>query len=202
MRFITSSAILAGMAQVVLGQDQGGVSLSTALSNYTELSTFGTILNAFPQLLTQLVPQDQNLRVTILIPSNDAFKKFVNETGTEATSLPVEQLLPVLKYHILAAKMTSRNFTNGDKKGVVVPTLLREKLYNNRSAGQALINTFGAQAAEGNVLYISPDPIAKAKLKVRQSNPSANVRGGLGATSVVRAVDGEFMGGNFQIIDT
>jgi len=199
MRFFAAAALVAGLAQTALGQE--GVSLSAAVSNYTELSNFGEILKNFPALLTQLVPQDLGLRITILIPSNSAFEKFSKATGGPATSLAPEKLLAVFQYHILAAKLTSRNFTNS-KQGIVVPTLLREKLYNNRTAGAALVNTFGAAAAEGNVLFVSPDPIAKAKLRVRQSTPSVNARGGLGATSSINAVDGEFAGGAFQIIDT
>jgi len=201
MRLITASALVAGMAQVAFGQDQGGLSLAAAVSNYTELSTFSQVLTTFPTLLTQLVPADLGLRVTILIPSNSAFEKFTKSSGQAATSLPLSQLTAVFQYHILAAQMTSKNFTSS-KSGIVVPTLLREKLYNNRTAGQALVNTFGAAAAEGNVVYVSPDPISKAKLKIRQSSPSVNIRGGLGATSSISAIDGEFNGGAFQIIDT
>ena len=201
MRFVTSGALVAGLAQMALGQEQGGLSLSAALSNYTELSSFSQVLTTFPTLLTLLVPANLGTRITILVPSNSAFEKFIKANNGQApTSLPVDKLSAIFQYHILAAQLTSRNFTT--PRGITVPTLLREKLYNNRSAGAALVNTFGAAASEGNVLFVAPDPIAKAKLRVRQGTPSVNARGGLGETSTISAIDGQFDGGAFQIIDT
>lgn len=200
MRFFTNGAALAlGVAQVALAQQ--GVDLGTAIASNPNLSSFGQILSKFPGLVSSLIPQAQE--VTVLVPSNAAFEKFVDQTGQEPTSLPTEQLVAIFKYHVMAAKLTSKNFTA--RRGIVVPTLLKDEQYNNRSAGAQLVNTFGPEAAQGNVLYISPDTINPAKLRVRQagnSSTSVNLRGGLGVTASVDAVDGEFGQGAYQIIDT
>lgn len=176
--------------------------LATAISNYTDLSSFRSALTSFPSLFDSVLPSSPT-GVTVLIPSDDAFQKFLNQTGTELTSLPFSLLVATLQYHVLDAEMTSANFTA--PRGVTVPTLLTDQQYNNRSAGAELIDTYGENAAKGQVLFISPDPISPARLRVRQPSrrdTNVNLRGGLGQGGVMTAVDGVWTGGYFQVIDT
>jgi transforming growth factor-beta-induced protein len=200
MRSSLTSALLLSLVHLGRTQGDGGLSLGNAIANYTELSQFAGLLNQSPGVVSSFVPQTIS-GITILIPSNKALDKFVQQTGQSLTALPTLQIQTILQYHVLAAKMTSRNFTAA-RRGLTIPTLLKDKLYNNRSAGPELVQTFGASASEGNVLFISPDPISQAKLRVRQQGSSANARGGLGGTSSIDAVDGTFDMGYFQIIDT
>jgi len=197
MRVFSAGAVLLGLAQ--LGACQGQ-DLLGAIANDTRLTSFAGILKAFPNLVSNIVPQSFPA-VTILIPSNTAFDQFVKQTGQDPTSLPLDKLMAIFQYHVMAAGVTSKNFTV--PKGIVVPTFLKAELYNNRTAGDQLVASYGQEAAQGNVLYISKDPINPAKLKVRQSGDGdVNLRGGLGGTSTVHAVDGKWIGGYYQIIDS
>ncbi len=195
--FASSTVALAATASLVLGQ-QIGSDLATAVGSFSQLSTFQQLLTDFPGLLLSAVSQNGS-GLTVLAPSNDAFQKYMNQTGQQLTSLPLNQLVATFRYHIMAAKMTSKDFTV--PRGVVVPTLLKDQLYNNRTAGPQLVNTFGADAAQGNVLFVSQDPINPAKLKVRQAS-NVSLRGGLGETATMDPVDGQWSQGYFQIIDT
>ncbi len=184
-----------------MGLCQQGADLATAIANNTELSSFAQLLANFPSLLGSLIPEAIPA-VTVLIPTNAAFDKYVKQTGQQPASLPLNQLQALLEYHIMAAPMTRRNFTV--PRGLVIPTLLRDSQYNNRSAGAQLVGSFGQDAAQGNVLFVSQDPINPAKLKVRQqaSIGDANLRGGLGGTATISAIDGYWDLGYFQMVDT
>jgi len=86
---------------------------------------------------------------------------------------------------------------------LIVPTLLKDQKYNNRSAGADLINQYGADAALGNVLYVSKDLINPVKFKVRQQQDSGvALRGGMGQGATINAVDGTWDLGYFQIVDS
>ncbi|KAJ9156070.1 FAS1 domain-containing protein [Pleurostoma richardsiae] len=184
------------MAPVALCQ-QGG-DLIGAIANYTELSTFSQVLQANPSLNTAFPTDGEG--ITLLIPDNAAFEKLFNQTNQSVQAFNADLFLPVLRYHIMAAKLTSKNFTT--PRGLTVPTLLTGDEYNNRSAGADLVNDYGSQAAEGQVLAVSKDPINPAKLRLRQSSAEgASLRGGLGLTASVSAVDGQWSLGYFQIID-
>jgi hypothetical protein len=201
MRVTSVAALILGLGKSVLAQD-----LPKALSQYPELSMFQGLISQVPGGVTQLLPRgispNSSQGVTVLIPSDTALKSFLNTTGVpDITSVPPDQLVNILFYHIMYAKLTSGNFSAPG--GLIVPTLLKDKKYNNRSAGAELINTYGTEAAQGNVLYISKDPITPAKFRVRQKQDnSAALRGGMGEGGTINAVDGKWDLGYFQIIDT
>ncbi len=84
---------------------------------------------------------------------------------------------------MLAAALTSQNLTR--PRGLVLPTLLVGELYKNCSAGQGLINTYGADAAQGNVVFASEAAINPARRLLR-----------------LKTDDGVFSLGYFQIADS
>ncbi len=199
MRLTSILAPTLGLVQSVFGQE-----LSTALSRYPEASTFQGLVSQVPGGVSSLLPSglspNSSNGVTVLIPSNKAFSTFLNASNLpNVTSVPLDQLVNILYYHIMAAKMTSANFSSPD--GVIVPTLLKDKKYNNRSAGAELVDQYGADAAQGNVLYVSKDPINPVKLRVRQQDSGVALRGGMGQGATINAVDGAWDLGYFQIVD-
>jgi transforming growth factor-beta-induced protein len=200
MRVTSIVALTLGLAQSVLAQD-----LSTALSKYPEVSTFQGLISQVPGGVSSLLPSglspNSSNGVTLLIPSNKAFSTFLNASNlANITSVPLDQLVNILFYHIMYSKLTSANFSSPD--GLIVPTLLKDQKYNNRSAGTELINQYGADAAQGNVLYISKDPISPVKFRVRQQQDSGvALRGGMGQGATINAVDGAWDLGYFQIVD-
>ncbi|OIW31580.1 FAS1 domain-containing protein, partial [Coniochaeta ligniaria NRRL 30616] len=179
--------------------------LPSALSKYPETSTFQGLISQVPGGVSSLLPSgitpNSTEGVTVIIPSNKAFEAFLNASNlANITSVPLDKLVNIFQYHIMYAKLTSTNFSSPD--GLIVPTLLKDQIYNNRSAGADLINTYGADAAQGNVLYVSKDPVNPVKFRVRQQGSSVALRGGLGQDGVVTAVDGSWDLGTFQIVDT
>ncbi|KAH8912022.1 FAS1 domain-containing protein [Coniochaeta sp. PMI_546] len=201
MRVISLVALSLGLSGSVLTQE-----LPAALSQYPEVSTFQGLISQVPGGVSSLLPSglspNSTKGVTVLVPSNNAFSNFLNASHlTNITSVPLDQLVNILYYHIMYAKLTSANFSAPN--GLIVPTLLKDQLYNNRSAGADLINTYGADAAQGNVLYISKEPINPVKFRVRQQQDnSAALRGGMGQDGLINAVDGTWDLGYFQIVDT
>lgn len=201
MRVTSIIGVTLGLCRsLVLAQD-----LPTALANYPETSTFQGLIGQVPGGVSGLLPSglspNSSNGVTLLIPSNSAFSTFSNGTNSvNITSLPLDQLLDILLYHIMYAKLTSANFSSPD--GLIVPTLLNGQQYNNRSAGAELIKLYGADAAQGNVVYISQEPINPVKFRVRQQqNSGVALRGGMGQGATMNAVDGTWDFGYFQILD-
>jgi hypothetical protein len=191
MKISSSIALLLSSASFVLSQE-----LATALSSYKQTSIFTSLISGDPQLITQLLtPQPRGY--TILVPTDDAFSRYSQKHGVNVTSLTIPELTSILQYHILAANLTSGNFTQ--PLGITVPTLLTTEANNNRTAGAALIEQFGEQAA-GQVLFISKDATQPAKFRVRQSQ-TISARGGLAESANLDAVDGSFAQGKFQLVD-
>lgn len=202
MRVPSIIAVTLGFGHSVLGQD-----LATALSKYPEASTFQSFIGQVPNggiasLIPTGISPNSTEGVTVLVPTNAAFQKFLNTTNaTSITDLRFTALLPILKYHIMYAKLTSSNFSA--QSGLIVPTVLQDEEYNNRSAGADLINTYGQQAANGAPLYVSHDPINPFKFRIRQSqNGGVALRGGQGQVGSINAVDGQWDLGYFQLVDT
>lgn len=194
IRLLGSALCLAQIALCQVGADLG-----TTIAKYPELSQFGKILNDNPSL-TSVFPPNSTHGITLLVPNNDAFEKLYNETGVSIEGVGTKRLVLILKYHIMMASLTSQNFT--DSRGITVPTLLREEQYNNRSAGAGLVDKYGQDPAQGQVVYISQDPINPAKLRVRQNTSNVSIRGGLGGVASIEPVNAQWSLGYIQITDT
>jgi hypothetical protein len=187
-----------------LGRCASAQGLSTALSSHPEVSTFRGLIDQVPGGVSSLLPSgisaNSSKGVTVLVPSNTAFSTFLSASNlTNITSVPLNQLVNIMFYHIMYAKLTSANFSSPN--GLIVPTLLKDQQYNNRSAGTELINQYGADAAQGNVLYVSKDPVNPVRFMVRQQGSGIALRGGMGKGATMQAVDGAWDLGYFQIID-
>lgn len=193
-RLFASALCLSQIAHCQIGADLG-----TTIAKYPELSQFGKVLNDNPSL-TSVFPANTTHGITLLVPNNDAFEKLYNETGVSIEGVGNKRLVSILKYHIMMANLTSQNFT--DSRGLTVPTLLREEQYNNRTAGPALVDKYGKDPAQGQVVYISKDPINPAKLRVRQNTSNVSLRGGLGSVASIEPVNAQWSLGYIQITDT
>lgn len=190
--------VAASICPTVSGQSQAD--LSAAVSKFPQLSSFNSLLGSNPNLLGSLISSGMSQGVTLLIPSNDAFDKYTNKTGSNVTSLPPDTLSVTLQYHIMAAPLTSANFSSA--QGIIVPTLVTNVGNNNRTAGAALINTYGQQAAQGQVLFVSKSTAAPGKFRVkRQQGKTAQISGGDAQGASMNAIDAQWSGGYFQIID-
>lgn len=177
-------------------------SLSNALSQYADLSTFNSLINSQPSILGNITTGSDH-KVTLLAPTNDAITNFLRQSNiSDVTLLPADRLLAILQYHTLDAGLTTTNFSA--PRGITVPTKLRDTIYNLRSPGPAIINQYGDEA-QGQVLFVSQDTINPAKFRVRQDSSSdkktANLRAGLGQNAELTALDGEWDGGYFHSID-
>ncbi|KAK3347223.1 FAS1 domain-containing protein [Lasiosphaeria hispida] len=126
--------------------------LSAALAGHSSLTGFQQLVGLRADVVNQLVSESPSL--SILAPSNDAFSSYIATTGKQLADEPSDVLKDILSYHILAASLTSTNFSAS--KGLTIPTLLSGELYNNRSAGTELVQTFGAGAG-GQVVFTLPD---------------------------------------------
>jgi transforming growth factor-beta-induced protein len=193
------SVLLAlGLLQPALCQRAG--QLAAAIASYPDLSSFKSLLDSSSKHFDGILSGDSSKNITVLIPTNEAFTKYAdNNQNNPVTSLPDSNLTILMQYHIIDAAVTST--TVKAPRGITAPTLLKDTQYNNRSGGAQLAADYGAGAAQGQVLFISPDPINPVRLRVRQAT-SVSLRGGLAQTGVMQVLDGQWPGGYFQSIDT
>ncbi|EQB57267.1 fasciclin domain-containing protein [Colletotrichum gloeosporioides Cg-14] len=174
-------------------------SLIDALGNYSDLSSFQSILKNAPGLIAANAQRG----ATVLVPTNEALETYVKQNNaTNISQLPLEKLSSIFQYHTLDAALTSANFSV--PKGLTVPTKLTDKANNLRSPGPALLRQFGAEAT-GQVLYISKETSASSsKFRVRQgtSGEKSELQAGLGQTGELTGIDGVWNGGYFQVVNT
>jgi uncharacterized surface protein with fasciclin (FAS1) repeats len=194
-RFLVATAFFAAWAE--------GQSFLTAISQFPQLSNFTTLMYDNPGLAGALLTSNATslTQITVLVPDNSAFDKLEASLGAPVGSLSVEQLEPILQYHLLVGKLTTNNFTV--QNGTTVPTFLSGPKYNNRSAGAALGSSGAANDPHnGQVVFIQATSANSNQFIVRQlASPVATVQGGLGHQVNMTAVDGYWDGGVFQIVD-
>ncbi len=223
MPFPTSSWLAAAVAAVALGLLPGLASadaasdLTAALAAYPSLSSFRQIVSDVPGIINALVPDggsdddgsassgSTNINVTVLAPSNGALSAYAAaHGGASLTNLSTSALTDILSYHILAAPLTSTNFTA--PRGLTIPTLLIDKLYNNRTAGADLEAAYGTGgAAAGQVVYVKQQlqaSVSKNKA-ARQSvgDDSVQLQAGLAQTANVTALDASWSLGYIHMVD-
>ena len=181
-------------------------SFLTAISEFPQLSNFTSLMYDNPSLAGALLTSNASSlgRITVLVPDNSAFDKLEVKLKAPIGSLTVQQLEPILQYHLLVGQLTTKNFTV--QNGTTVPTFLTGPMFNNRSAGAAL-GSSGAvdDPHNGQVVFIEAANAKSTRSKrftVRQlASPVATVQGGLGHQINMTAVDRYWDGGVFQIVD-
>lgn len=176
--------------------------LRDAISGYTSLSTFSTLVEKSPEAFDKVL--DGRTNITVLVPTNDAITDYLKTSGqTDVTKLKDEDLKTLFLYHTMVASLKSTAFDGTG--GLAVPTLLEDKTYNNRTAGEGLEAQFGANAT-GQVLFAGKVEEKSSKVKRQQSGAGGTVqiRAGLAQDVEMTTVDGSWGPNNsstFQIID-
>src|SRR5271155_5361204 len=146
-RFLVAGAFFAAQAEAQ--------SFLTAISQFPQLSNFTSLMYDNPGLAGALLTSNATslTQITVLVPDNSAFDMLEARLGAPIGSLTVEQLEPILQYHVLVGRLTTSNFTV--QNGTTVPTLLTGPEYNNRSAGAALGSSGAANDPHnGQVVFI------------------------------------------------
>ncbi|CEI67915.1 unnamed protein product [Fusarium venenatum] len=175
--------------------------LAGAISNYSSLSLFRSLLSSAPQaLITSLSEKDSN--VTVLIPTNDAIKGYLKASSvSDVTELNQTELQVFFSYHVLSASLKSSDFD--DPRGLSVPTLLQNSQFNNRSAGPQIESQFG-KGSDGQVVFASRQDRNNKRADDDLGGPNVILRAGLAQDVKMTAVDGSW-GTNsinsFQIVD-
>jgi uncharacterized surface protein with fasciclin (FAS1) repeats len=125
---------------------------------------------------------------TILVPSNDAFTKYLGTTGHPFESIGPKQIRTILQYHTLNASLTSAILAHNPD--IVLSTQLTDTQYNLiGSTANTNLNV------KGQVLYIT-------SRGSRNKSSTASVGSGLGSIGKMDVVDGAWSGGRFQIVDS
>lgn len=192
--------LVAGLALLDLAVAQDArQSLKSSIEEFPQLSIFASILDAAPRSLQNVV-QAQSENITVMIPDNDAITSYFTTNGvTSVGDLRDEDIESFLSYHVLVASLKSADFDD-KPRGQVIPTLLKEEEFNNRTAGPQIRQSFGEDAT-GQVLFALQN---QRSSKRQNENPSVTIRGGLGQDVQMTAVDGEWGPDNvntFQIVD-
>jgi transforming growth factor-beta-induced protein len=199
MRFASASVVLA-LAKLGLSQAVGS-ELKNALKDHPETALFQGLLGISDTIITEVVGA-KTTGLTFLVPDDTAVNDFMKLNNiTDLTSIQPDALKTVFRYHVLVSNVSTSDYASA--LGLVVPTLLNEEKFNNRTAGAALKAQFGDDAT-GQVLYFSKDPIPTVSKRDDLENAIVNVRAGLEQTAKIKVVDGTWgvSGSNkFQIVD-
>lgn len=171
-----------------------------AISAYPQLSNFTGLLSSNPGLASGLLSFSASSPQTVLVPDDSAFQKYEQVTGKSISASPQEDLVPVVQYHSLAGLFTGDDFAA--PAGITIPTGLTGPVYNNRSAGAAL-SSVGASTGnhDGQVVFIAPQNTSTSFTVRQLSSPGAFVQSGLAQQVNLTAIDGEWDGGKFHIVD-
>ncbi|KAH7182376.1 FAS1 domain-containing protein [Fusarium flagelliforme] len=176
--------------------------LAGAIANYSSLSLFRSLLTAAPQaLITSLDNRDSN--ITVLVPTNEAIESYLKESKiNDVTELNQTELQIFFSYHILSASLTASDF-EGDR-GLSIPTLLQDALFNNRSAGPQIQSQFGKEASGQVIFALKQDGKDKRQQKDDMGGPNVMIRAGLAQDIKMTAVDGSWGAkdvNSFQVVD-
>ena len=176
--------------------------LAGAIANYSSLSLFRSLLSFSPQaLITSLDNRDSN--ITVLVPTNEAIQSYLKESKIyDVTELNSTELQIFFSYHILSASLSSSNF-EGDR-GLSIPTLLQESLFNNRSAGPQIQSQFGKEASGQIIFALKRDGKDKRQQNGDMGGPNVMLRAGLAQDIEMTAVDGSWGTkdvNSFQVVD-
>jgi uncharacterized surface protein with fasciclin (FAS1) repeats len=196
MRLSTLAA--AALVSAVSAQNMN-MNLTALLSNTSDLSTLAMLVQAQPQLLSNLA-QAQN--ITILAPSNAAFAKLGNASLSNTAVIPA-----LLSYHVINGTFRSTDFTNTP---VFAATSLMDPIYSNVTGGQRVeivksgndVNvisglksiskvTLADQNFTGGVVHVI-DTVLTLPQNVSSTAIASNLTalaGALGQTNLVNAVD-------------
>ena len=175
-------------------------SLSQSLSNRTEAALFRTLLATFPEVLDEIVTEARgssstylNDGITVLVPDNDAIQSFLAAEEVTPEQLSLDQVRQALSYHIMVKPLRSNDFS--ESRGLTVPTLLdgEDNLgtsLNLRSPGPEIQADFGEEAS-GQVLFTSLTTMNDIVIRAGEAQDAS-----------MTAVDGDWAGGVFQIVNS
>ena len=154
-----------------------------AILDYPKLSNFTQLMKENPRFAELLNTTNTQGIQTILVPSNNAFSKYKDDTGHLIEYLDQNIIERLIQYHTLNSSLTSSELAN--PAGIVVSSQLVDIQYNNRGPNSNI-------QTPGQVVYITSG---------NNNNTSAFVNGGLGSAVAIDVVDGTFDNGIFQIVD-
>jgi uncharacterized surface protein with fasciclin (FAS1) repeats len=182
----------------------------SAISQVPTLSNFTAFYSSNEQFASAFFSNTSLYPITVLVPNDDAFAAYLQQTGVLLTQVPFETLLTLIQYHTLVSNLSNENFTSGTGglgSGLTTPTMLVNEQYNNRSAGSALASNFGGpERSKGQVVFITNSDTGtstKLRLSRQAGSAEAHVRSGLSSTVNITTLDeeGVWEGGRIHIID-
>jgi hypothetical protein len=154
-------------------------SLVEATANFSQLSDFRKLLQAFPSLEPQ--PNNTASKYNVLAPSNDAFARYLETTGTAVQNLPVDVLTNIFLYHTLDGQPFDKLNDEGD---VLANSELKADIYNHRNG------------SEGQVVFVTKNQAA-----TDNTPATAVLESGAGKKVNLSLVNDEWDAGSFQIVD-
>ncbi|KAL8714393.1 MAG: hypothetical protein Q9220_001726 [cf. Caloplaca sp. 1 TL-2023] len=172
-------------------------SLLNATARYPQLSDFSSLLSAFPDVAATLLTNISSSaeRQTILVPSNDAFNIYRQQSGASFSSLSSSDVGNILNYHTLQGALSSSDIQRPE--GLVSNSALTNSTYADRES-----------PPEGGILsqvvfISSTDTTTGRKIKARQVNAlsSVDVRSGKGNEVELEPTAGNWSGGVFYVVN-
>lgn len=201
---LSASGVAATLAFVVPAAAQGlSEGLGASIEGYPSFSIFRSILASDPTSFNSAVSKRSD-DLTVFIPTDEAFKKYLDASGIQdVSSISSEDLQNFFAYHVADKSLKGSDFDA--KGGLVLPTLLEDEKYNNRTAGDQLKTLYGNDA-DGQVLFAKPttETGGTKRFRRRTGSGSVTLRAGLGQDVEMTVLDGTWgnkSGNSFQSID-
>ncbi|KAL8947893.1 MAG: hypothetical protein Q9222_005868 [Ikaeria aurantiellina] len=172
-------------------------SLLNVTARYPQLSDFNSLLSTFPDVAATLLTNISTgaERQTILVPSNDAFNIYRQQSGASFSSLSSSDVGNILNYHTLQGALSSSDVSRPE--GLVSNSALTNSTYADRE-------TSPDGGVLSQVVYISStDTATGRKIKARQVNAlsSVDVRSGKGNEVELEPTPGNWSGGVFYVVN-
>ena len=176
-------------------------SLLVATANYPQLSDFRQLLmtnsNAATRLLTN-VTLSAGQKITVLIPSNDAFTHYQQSNSMPVSAFASSDLANILDYHTLQGSLSSSDLQH--PMGLMAATALTNQTYDNRG-----LASDGAKIPQA--VYISSVNTANGTVttaKIQTTSPGAEyyIKSGECLQTTLQPVNRVWSGGFFQIVNS
>lgn len=158
---------------------------------YPQLSRFRQLLINQPGIAGSLTSRNAtDNKTTVMVPNNDAFTKYHQNTGQNVEGLQSSDLTDLIQYHSLNGALSSSDLQQ--PTGLAASTSLTDPRYNNLG-----LSSNGAVTPQ-SVFVGSGAP----SLATRQINQTVlYAQSGLTSNASINAIDAAWEGGLFHIVD-
>jgi len=158
---------------------------------YPQLSRFRQLLINQPGIAGSLTSRNAtDNKTTVMVPNNDAFTKYHQNTGQNVEGLQSSDLTDLIQYHSLNGALSSSDLQQ--PTGLAASTGLTDPRYDSLG-----LSSNGAVMPQR--VFVGSDAPALATRQINQT--AIYAKSGLTSNASINAIDAAWEGGLFHIVD-